>query len=560
MQLTEVQKVKVGSKITVGGETYTVQENWTSDLVLTNRFGEKRYLHKLIENLAKPYGGNKHLVAVTEEPAPKKANLTDELRKQVTTNELKAQLGGSPKPSLTDALRNQVANQQVVTPKIESASITAENIRSGVITGQPVVGSTPVGSTDLKVNTLNAKVDEVRGNLAQTALRANEANVKADAANQAVSDLAFQTNKGFFDVEEAFEVVTAQTNEAFESVSEDIQDLQERIASLEDAETKRNLQDRLNQAIASQSTKAQSAQNQGGNKMKNVLSSFKNLFGKVEGQFALSLFGGIAIRKSPFSEEWITYKEGDGITDVQGNVLKFDVPAFRLPVEPKAVKKGSIVVAANGNYGYVTEKADGFLKVIFPATASQGTVMPIKNPILGKAFYTQVQVIDFAGGQTGGFDPMLLMALSGEGNKESLLPLLLASGGLTGGAAAGAGFNPMMLLAMGGEGGDGIDDILPLLLLQQGGFAKEGVNPLLFLAMGDKTGKGKDLLPLLLMSGGLGGAEGAGGIQAMLPFLLMGDGGGDIKEILMIQAMSGGAGLFGAPAVAEKKEADKDAE
>lgn len=556
MQLTTLEKVKVGSKIQVGGETYKVKSNWGSDLVLTNDRGQESYFNFLQEKLAVKTLGAKHLVVVSSEPQEVKVDLTAQLRNQLSGNV-------SPnKPSLTESLKAQVSGKSL-TDSLKAQVAVGND--TPVRTSAPAQLADPrVGQLGVKVEAVNAKADTTRSQLAQVAVRANEANVKADAANHAAVDFGFAFEQHAFEtdlrvacLEEAVLELDERIEEIFEDHdSEEISDLEYRISQLEDAEAQRGLQARLNETLANTKNAGKA---QGGNTMKNLLSSFKNLFGKVEGQFALSLFGGIAIRKNAFSQEWVTYKEGDGITDVQGNVLKFDVPAFRLPVEPKAVKKGNIVVAQNGNYGYVTEVADGFVKVIFPATASQGTVLPIKNALLGKAFYTVVNVIDIAGGQTGGFNPTLLLALSGEGSKNDLLPLLLASGGLTG-DKAGA-IDPMMLMALGGNDGGGFDDILPLLLLQQGGFAKDGVNPLLFLAMSDKGGKGKDLLPILLATGGLGGAGNgaAGAMNPMMLMALMGDDkdGGSMKDIFMMQALAGG-NLFGAPATpaTEVKDAE----
>lgn len=550
MQLTALDKVKVGSTIKVGGESYQVKQNWTSDLVLT-KGGQEFYFNSLIRKAGITPKGSDHQVFVEAAPA-QTASLADQFRKQLQpqafqakaedkqaklTDSLKAQVS-TPKPSLTDSLRAQVAvgNQSDAT------------VRGNVVNG----------AADVKIGALNAKVDTVQAGAAKASLRATEAASAADRANAQVEEMAFAFNGFAYEttsrldvLEEEVARVVEEANDCLDERDEIIEDLHERISALEDAEAKRALQERLNQALAQNKTTAKGPIQGGNSTMKNILGNFKNLFGKVEGQFALSLFGGVAVRKSPFSQEWVTYDATNGITDVQGNVLKFDVPAFRLPVAAKDVKKGNIVVAQNGNYGYVTEVADGFVKVIFPATASQGTVLPIRNPLLNKAFYTVVNVLDIAGGQTGGFNPLLLAALGGESNKSDLLPILLASGGLTG-DKAGA-IDPTMLLALGGD--NGFDDILPLLLLQQGGFAKDGVNPLLFLALGDKGGKGKDLLPILLATGGLNGGADAGAINPMLLLALGGDneGGDSFKDILMIQAISGG-NLFGAPAAAPKTE------
>lgn len=544
MKLVELSKVKVGSTITVRGEFFKVTANWTSDLVLTNEDGEIYYFNHILKDADLVPKGANHLVVVSEEPGSQ--DLAADLREQLAKNSLKAQLTGANggEKNLTESLKAQIEGKN-------KPSLT-ENLRAQV-TSLPALSTDSL--TSLKVDAVNSKVDTLRTQLAQNALRTNEANVKADGVNVGIQDLSQALEEQAYENELRIQRVSDDV----ENVADGLDDLDGEVAGmgiriyvLEEEKRQRDLQAKLNQKLAQngQTIKAQSAQNQGGNSMKNVLASFKNLFGKVEGQFALSMFGGTAIRKAPFSQEWVTYDAQNGITDVQGNVLKFDVPAFRLPVEPKAVKKGNIVVAQNGTYGYVTEVSDGFVKVIFPATAAQGTVLPVRNPLLNKSFYTVVQILDLAGGETGGFNPMLLMAMGGEGNKSDLLPLLLASGGLGGKEGQ---IDPMTLMMI----SDGAEDILPLLLLQQGGFAQEGMNPLMLLALGDKGGKSSDLLPLLLATGGAGGAA---GMQGILPFLLMGDDkGGDFKDLLMMQAMTG-QNLFGAPAAAPKVEENKVAD
>ena len=116
-------------------------------------------------------------------------------------------------------------------------------------------------------------------------------------------------------------------------------------------------------------------------------------------------------------------------------------------------------------------------------------------------------------GQNGQVDQNMLMMLmlmdrDNDGDEDglsSMLPLLLMSGGLNGGAAGG--MNPLMLLAMSGKlGGDGdTSSLLPLMLLGgQGGTNTLTSNPLMMMML---LGKGGDIDPMMLMllSGGLGG-------------------------------------------------------
>lgn len=141
-------------------------------------------------------------------------------------------------------------------------------------------------------------------------------------------------------------------------------------------------------------------------------------------------------------------------------------------------------------------------------------------------------------------------------NKQYTLPKVTMAGiegamvvknlfGLAGGAGAGAalGGNLGMLLAFGGE--DKLDDLLPLLLMSGGlgGAAPSagGVaapNPM------------ASILPLMLLSkGGLGGASAGGSsMDKLLPLLMMGGLGGGAgagMNPLMMMAMLGKGDVFG---------------
>ncbi|BCO16262.1 hypothetical protein_gp209 [Bacillus phage vB_BceM_WH1] len=100
---------------------------------------------------------------------------------------------------------------------------------------------------------------------------------------------------------------------------------------------------------------------------------------------------------------------------------------------------------------------------------------------------------------------------------------------------AGAGFDPTMLLLM-SDGGNK-EDLLPFLLMSGGlgGAQAAGqINPMMLMALQDST---DDLLPLLLMQ--QGGAMGEGFNPLML--LAMGEGkGGKLNDLLPLMMMQGG--------------------
>jgi len=109
--------------------------------------------------------------------------------------------------------------------------------------------------------------------------------------------------------------------------------------------------------------------------------------------------------------------------------------------------------------------------------------------------------------QPAGMDPMMMMMLMGDGDKsmKSMLPLLMMSGGMSGGSG---GMDPMMMMMLMGDDSD---------------FS--------------------DMLPLMMMSGGMGGDAGAGGLGGMNPMMLMsllGDDKSDCKvKSTLVNALVG---------------------
>lgn len=489
MALKKLSEVKVGSVVRIGGIDYTVSGNFGYDLQLV-RGG----LSRRASNITNVNHGT--LITVISEPSSKQQELNAALAKRK----------GDRKANLVESLKGQ-------------------------INGAKALGSAVDGKARFEASIAKAGVAAVREEVREVA--------------QGIAGLNDDVENGFEEIEEDIEDIKERLEDveyAVEGVSEDVGDVFARLSKLESKERARDMQNNI-QAQLNQKLANKKSNSNGGNKMTNLLGSFKGLFGKVEGQFAVAATGQIAMRNG-LSNSYVVYdKETGTITDVQNLVLDFKVPAFRLPVEAKDVKVGNIVVN-NGTYGYVTETADGFVKVTFPTKNSQGTVLPTRNLVMAKPFYTVVQTLDIAG--QAGFNPALLLAM-GDGKKDDILPFLLMSGGLGGQAQAG-GIDPTMLMLL----GDNTDELLPFLLLQQGGLTQEGFNPLMLLALSGKGGKGKDLLPLLLM--GQGGAQ-AGGINPLM-LMAMGDGELDLTTLALMGGL-GGANPFGqvaAPAKAKKED------
>jgi hypothetical protein len=398
-----------------------------------------------------------------------------------------------------------------------------------------------------------AKAKEVEGQVGYIRSGLDSLGYDIGGLEDRVSDLAFEVNgvaEEVYNVQDYAYAVSDVAHNALRKV-EAIE------AKQFEEEKKMSLQNELNRKLAEQKQQAelQAQLNQklnqkttGGNgTMKNVLNTIKGQFGKVEGKFAFSvLTGGLALRKG-LTNSFVAYnKDTKELTDVSGLTLKFDVPAFKLPVASEQVAVGDLIIH-NGEYVYVTKKNDGYLEILNPEKGVNGSVVPTKNVLLNAAFYTVVKTLDAAGGT--GFNPMLLMAMDKGSDKSDLLPLLLMSGGIGNGAAGS--IDPTMLMLL----GDDVEDLLPLVLMQQGGVTGTGFNPLFFL-LSQKGGKMGDMLPLLMATGGLNGGAQAGGFNPMM-LLALGGEGGDMKDLLMMQALTG-QNIFGgvapvAPAAKEVK-------
>lgn len=399
--------------------------------------------------------------------------------------------------------------------------------------------SKEASKANFKADAVNERSRSLADELRQNIVNASQANRKTseEAVDRAIEaqDSADEAHKRLDLHQESFNYLTDEVENVVDQANDAFYQHDQRISALErkqkEEERNVNLQEQLNQSVAARKQQSdvqaqldeKLKEKQGGNKMKNILGNFKNQFGKIEGVFAFSpATGGLAIRKG-LANQYVAYDAKTGaITDVQDMVVEANVPAFKLPTAANDVKKGDIVLN-NGSYQYVTAAHDGYVDTVDPVANTRGAVQPVTNIVFGKPFYTVVKTADIAG--KDGFNPALLMAM-GKGNKDDILPFLLAQGGF-GGAAKNGQIDPTMLMML----GDNIDDILPLVLMQQGGVANGAINPLMFLAM-DKKGEKNDLLPLLL-------SQQAGGQIDPMTMMMLGDGSGDMKDFFMIQALSG---------------------
>ena len=260
------------------------------------------------------------------------------------------------------------------------------------------------------------------------------------------------------------------------------------------------------------------------------MSALKNSFSfdKLSNEeVALSMTGKIAFKSK--DGRFKSYDPAQNAILVQSIFPTFNIGKFcyKVPTASNTIIAGDIIFHDNV-YKHVVEVTDKGIKSV---NLNTGATSNIKREILdGLNMSIVTKVITMFGGQQ-------------------------ADG------AGAAAFNPMMLAMLAKDGddfGDGLGDMLPLMLMsQQGGFAN-GQNPMqqimMLSALSGKDDLKDSLLPLMMMGGGFGqqpvAGQAANPMQAMLPLMLMSDKKGGNSDLMMMMAMSGGFGganPFGTP-------------
>ena len=175
---------------------------------------------------------------------------------------------------------------------------------------------------------------------------------------------------------------------------------------------------------------------------------------------------GLAIRNN--AGTWVSYNRTSGeIVDV--DIFNFDGGnfLFKMPVALKDVKAGDIVIH-NKVPVFVTGVEDGKLVAVDVRAGEEKSIIPTKN-MFGFDFITKVvSVLDAVQGAPTPNEPFgnmlpFLMLQDGKMDKNMALMLMMSQGN---NAFAG---NPLMLYAL--MSGDGNSDMLPLMLMMNGGFA-----------------------------------------------------------------------------------------
>lgn len=227
-------------------------------------------------------------------------------------------------------------------------------------------------------------------------------------------------------------------------------------------------------------------------------------FGKVRaGEVALTFGGQIAIRRS--AEEYVSYDavQKQIVNQMSMVLTQASDMIFILPVT--AVEINDVIKFKGDYYQVLGVNTDGSVAGINLNKGTKSTICKETN-LFGINFYYKVQSLFSTSAPV----------LDKDGNP---VPVTAPA------------INPLMLMMLSKDGSSDFDDLLPLLLMGGGlGGATGGlggINPLMLMMMGDKGGTSggmKDMLPLLLMSGvngGLGGSASTGAIDPMMLMLLM---------------------------------------
>lgn len=198
--------------------------------------------------------------------------------------------------------------------------------------------------------------------------------------------------------------------------------------------------------------------------------------------------------------------------NIEENLLamfSYTIPAFAIAKPIELIEPGELIVFKDNNtFGWVVKKHAGSVDVL-KGDGTTSNYRPNKVNMIGAGGANTVLVVTslmgmFPQGQEatgmGNLQSMLLpmLMLGGEGGEvdglDKMLPILLMSSmgqGQAGQAAGGlmGGMNPMMMAMMmnKGEGGGGFGDIDPMMLMMMsggmGGGAAGGISPMMMMLM-----------------------------------------------------------------------------
>lgn len=191
--------------------------------------------------------------------------------------------------------------------------------------------------------------------------------------------------------------------------------------------------------------------------------SFRNLGERMKAMFVPSEANGVRITMD--GNIAVETPNGYNVIDANNELSSYpeecvlELPAFVI-CKPLAQLKVGDVIALDRSYAKVTKIAGSKLTCI-GYTGSGKTVHTVKDVLFNQ---TMVRVVvSLAGTVDGATNPMLLMALAGKGDSDSLLPLLMMQ--QNGGQIMS---NPMMMYMLMGKDKGNLSDLMMMSALTGG--------------------------------------------------------------------------------------------
>ena len=186
---------------------------------------------------------------------------------------------------------------------------------------------------------------------------------------------------------------------------------------------------------------------------------------------AMTFDGRLAIKRP--NGDYVAFNPLSGEIENQSDfVMGEDMLSGMVFVMPTDKIDAGDIIVSNGGYVYVTDIDEGVTGVNL-STGVVNDIVTEKHVLFGKNVYKKVvSMLNMVGGSDGAMNPMMMLALMGDGDKKDILPMMMMMGGMNGGATTGA-MNPMMMMMMlDGKGGsdETLKTMLMMQMMQGGGF------------------------------------------------------------------------------------------
>ena len=194
---------------------------------------------------------------------------------------------------------------------------------------------------------------------------------------------------------------------------------------------------------------------------------FGNLeFGPVKGINMSHL--GIALKNA--AGNMVSYDRQNGkIIDVDLIDFNAENMVYAMPCAIKDIKKGDVIRHVNGNAVFVTG-TEGGIHVIDVAAGEKKEILPTKS-MFGFDFVTKiVSLIDFSAMNASADQPFgnmlpLMMLSDNKSSIRDMLPMMMLMNGGNFGSFDMS--NPLMMMALMGNGGSESNDFFPMVMAMQ---------------------------------------------------------------------------------------------